>query len=77
MLQASDKRTKNRGRFNIVIMHLSQEKAQLYYMESYKSFSVVWIEKRNRRAKKSLTMLYFTHGATQRNHIIAIRTILH
>lgn len=28
LLQANDKRTKNWGRFNIKIMHFSQEKAQ-------------------------------------------------
>lgn len=36
LLQANDERTKNRERFNIKIMHFSQEKAQLYNRESYK-----------------------------------------
>lgn len=40
-----------------------------------KSFSVVWIEKRDRRAKKSHTASYFRQAATQKNHIIAICAI--
>ena len=40
-----------------------------------KGFSVVRIEKRDGRTKKSHTTSYFRDAVTQKNHIIAIRAI--
>lgn len=52
IVQDNDKRTKNRGRFNICI---SAKRRPNYIAESLinKSTSVVWIEKRDKRTKKS------------------------